>query len=168
MSGTAPKRPGDDGTRLDRAPGERYAARAAQTDGGRAGVEARAQARGRRSLVAAVLIADTGAVAWFAIAMLGLDPGLIVIAAFTGWLIALALVWYGRGASLADGRTRMAIAAFLGGWAVVGGMLLDWVVSVTVLEGALGPIGYVLARYGVVIPLIGLAVGAGVAAFRAR
>jgi hypothetical protein len=161
-------RPGDDGTRLERAPGERYTAGAAEAGGGSAGVDARARARGRRSLLAAVLVADAGVIAWLVVAMLGLDPALLVIAVFVGWLVALAVVWYGRGAALPDPRVRVGVAALLGGWVVVGGMLLDWIVSITVLEGALGPIDYMLARYGIVLTILALAAGSGIAAFRSR
>jgi hypothetical protein len=115
-----------------------------------------------------VLVADAGALAWLVLAMGGLDPALLVIAVFFGWLVALALVWYGRGMALPDRRMRMAVAAVLGGWVVVGGLLLDWVVAIVVLEGALGPIDYLLQRYGVVIPVLALLLGPGVAAFRAR
>lgn len=106
--------------------------------------------------------------AWLVLAMGGLDPALLVVAVFFGWLVALALVWYGRGAALPDRRARVAVAALLGGWVVVGGLLLDWVVAITILDGALGPIDYVLQRYGVVIPVLALLLGPGMAAFRAR
>jgi hypothetical protein len=131
-------------------------------------IEARARGRRRRSLVAAVLVADGGVLAWLVMAMAGLDPALVVIAAFAGWLIALSLVWYGRTAAVPAVRPRMAIAAALAVWVVVGGLLLDWIVSVTVLEGALGPLDYVLQRYGVVIPVLALLAGPGLAALRSR
>lgn len=129
---------------------------------------ARDRARRRRSLVAAVLVADAGVVAWLALAMLGLDLGLLVVAAFTGWLVALALVWYGRATAIPAAGPRVAVAAVLGGWVVAGGMLLDWIVSVTVLEGALGTLDYVLARYGLLLAAGSLALAVGVAAYRAR
>lgn len=131
-------------------------------------IEARSRARGRRSIVSAVLVADAGVLGWLVLAMGGLDPALLVVAAFFGWLIALALVWYGRGVAVADRRTRIAVAALLGAWIVVGGLTLDWVVAVVVLEGALGPIDYVLQRYGIVIPVLALLLGPGMAGFRAR
>jgi hypothetical protein len=130
--------------------------------------QARTRARGRRSLVAAALVADGGVLAWLLLAMGGLDPALLIVAVFFGWLVALALVWYGRGTALADRRSRIGVAALLGAWVVVGGLLLDWVVAITVLEGALGPLDYVAQRYGVVIPVLALLVGPGMAAFRAR
>jgi hypothetical protein len=131
-------------------------------------LESRARTRGRRSLVAAVLVADAGALAWFLFAMAGLDPALLVVAAFAGWLIALALVWYGRAAALPAARTRMGVAAVLGAWVALGGMILDWIVSITVLQGALGPFDYVLQRYGPLLAVLGLVLGAGIAALRAR
>ncbi len=131
-------------------------------------VEARARARRRRSIAGAVVVADVAVLAWLLLAMAGLDPALLVVAAFAGWLIALSLVWYGRGTAVPESRMRMGVAALLGGWVVVGGMLLDWIVSITVLEGALGPLDYVVARYGVVLPVLALALGPAVAAFRAR
>jgi hypothetical protein len=118
--------------------------------------------------VSAVLVADAGVLAWLLLAMGGLDPALLVVAVFFGWLIALALVWYGRSVALADRRTRVAVAALLGAWVVVGGLLLDWVVAIVVLEGALGPLDYLLQRYGIVIPVLALLLGPGMAAFRAR
>jgi hypothetical protein len=131
-------------------------------------LEARGRARRRRSIVAAVLAADAGVLAWLLLAMGGLDPALLVIATFFGWLIALTLVWYGRGVAVPDQRSRMAVAALLGAWVVVGGLLLDWVVAIVVLEGALGPLDYVLQRYGIVIPVLALLLGPGMAAFRSR
>jgi hypothetical protein len=131
-------------------------------------IEARGRARARRSVIAAVLVADAGALAWLVLAMGGLDPALLVVAVFFGWLIALALVWYGRGAGVPNRRARIAVAALLGGWVVVGGLLLDWVVAIVVLEGALGPVDYLVQRYGIGIPVLALLLGPGMAAFRAR
>lgn len=131
-------------------------------------LQAQARARGRRSIVSAVLVADAGVLAWLLLALGGLDPALLVIATFFGWLIALALVWYGRGVALPDRRTRVAVAASLAAWVVIGGLLLDWVVAIAVLEGALGPFDYLLQRYGIVIPVLSLLLGPGMAAMRAR
>lgn len=131
-------------------------------------METRARGRRRRSLAAAVLVADGGVLAWLMLAMAGLDPALVVVAAFAGWLIALALVWYGRTAAVGAARARIAVAAALAVWVVVGGLLLDWIVSIAVLEGALGPIDYVLQRYGIVIPVLALIAGPGMAALRTR
>jgi hypothetical protein len=115
-----------------------------------------------------VLVADGGALAWLLLALGGLDPALLVVAVFAGWLVALALVWYGRDAALPEPRARIMVAAVLGGWVVVGGLVLDWVVSIVVMQGALGPLDYVVQRYGLVIPVLALLLGPGVAALRSR
>ena len=60
----------------------------------------------------------------------------------------------------------MATAAFLGGWVVVGGCLLAWLFGL-LGGGAMGPLGYVIERFGIAAPASILA-GAFVAAYRAR
>lgn len=115
--------------------------------------------------MAGVVVADAGAVLFFVLGLLDLGLGLVVVAAFVGWITALALVWGGRD-GIPVARTRIAIAAFLGGWAVVAGILLDWVYAL-IQGGVLGPLDYVAERYGVVA-LLSVIVAAGVAAVRAR
>jgi hypothetical protein len=158
---------GGEARRLERPPGERYRTGSpgrSDTAGEDPGGGARAGRR--RALVMAVLAADAGAILFLVIALTGLDLGLLVVAAFAGWLTAIALVWRGRRAGIAEDRLRVAIGALLGGWAVVGGLLLDWVYAL-LTGGVLGPLEYVAQRYGIVAPLA-LALAAGVAAFRAR
>jgi hypothetical protein len=152
---------GGERRRLDRAPGERFAT-------GPAAVQERAAAgrrRRRRAVLASVLVADAGAVLFFLLGLVDLGAGLLVIAAFVGWIVALALVWWGRDA-VADARLRVALAAFLGGWAIVAGIVVDWVYAL-VQGGVLGPLDYVAQRYGA-IALLAILLAAGVAAVRAR
>lgn len=158
---------GGEARRLERAPGERYAAGPAGSGGG--GVPGGAppgRVVSRRALVTAVLAADAGAVLFVVIALTGLDLGLLVVAAFAGWLTAVAIVWPGRRAGIGDDRLRVAVAAFLGGWAVAGGLVLDWIYAL-LTGGVLGPLDYVVERYGLVAPLA-LVLAAAVAAYRAR
>jgi hypothetical protein len=115
--------------------------------------------------VAAVLVADAGAIMFFLLGLLDLGIGLVVVAGFAGWATALALVWWGRDA-IPAARTRVASGAILGGWTVVGGILLDWLLAL-VQGGVLGPIDYVAQRYGLVV-LPALIAAAGLAAARAR
>ncbi len=157
---------GGERRRLDRAPGDRYA-------GARAGPDTTAGTDGdpvarrgvARAVVVGVLVVDAGAVLFFVLGLLDLGIGLVVVAAFVGWVTALALVWSGRD-GIPVARARMAIAAFLGGWAVVAGILLDWVFAL-LQGGVLGPLDYVAERYGLVA-LLSVIVAAGVAAVRAR
>jgi len=168
---------GGDRRPLDRAPGERYgdagrgpggtgasSGGAGSGRGGGSGQRPGLGPRGTRALVTAVFVADAGAVLFFLLGLLDLGIGLVAVAAFTGWAAALALVWWGRDA-IPVARTRVAIGAFLGGWSVAGGILVDWVYAL-VQGGVLGPIDYVAQRYGMVA-LLALVVGAGVSAARA-
>lgn len=153
---------GGERRRLDRAPGERYA----KGGGGRGGSSGGGGgSRGRPGVIRAFLVADAGALAFFLLGLLDLGAGLLVVAAFIGWLVALALVWTGRDA-IAVARTRMAVAAMLGAWSIVAAILVDWVYAL-IQGGVLGPLDYVLQRYGIVA-LLSVVVAAGVAALRAR
>jgi hypothetical protein len=152
---------GGERRRLDRAPGERYA-----EGGGRSGASRGAgSGRGRPSVIRAFLVEDAGALAFFLLGLLDLGAGLLVVAAFIGWIVALALVWTGRDA-IAVSRTRTWIAAMLGAWSIVAAILIDWVYAL-IQGGVLGPLDYVVQRYGIVA-LLSVVVAAGVAALRAR
>lgn len=157
----APTPTGGEQRRLERAPGERYA----EPDPQRTGVAV--DARGVRWIVAAVVVADLGAVVFFVLSQLDLGIGMAVVAGFIGWATALALVWKGREAAIRDARIRMAFAAFLGGWAVVGGCLLAWLFGLAEGGGSLGPIQYAIERFGIAAPAA-LVAGAFVASYRAR
>ncbi len=165
---------GGERRRLDRAPGDRYAGEPGS--GGRGGGSGAGSdegsgggrgggSRASSAIVAAVLVADAGAVLFFVLGLLDLGGGLLAVAAFNGWVTALALVWGGRDA-ISAARTRVAVAAFLGGWSVVGGIVVDWVYAL-VQGGVLGPLDYVAQRYGLVA-LLAVILAAGVAALRAR
>jgi hypothetical protein len=152
---------GGERRRLDRAPGERYA-----KGGGRSGGSGGAGGgRGGPGVIRAFLVADAGALAFFLLGLLDLGAGLLVVAAFIGWVVALALVWTGRDAIPAS-RTRMGIAAMLGAWAIVAAIVADWVYAL-IQGGVLGPLDYVVQRYGMVA-LVSVVVASGVAALRAR
>ena len=150
---------GGEQRRLERAPGERYAAPTAQPG-------AASEGGGARWVIAAVVVADLGAFAFFVLGLLDLGIGLVLVAAFTGWATAIALVYKGREAAIRSAQTRMATATFLAGWAVVGGMLLDWLYGFT-QGGVMSFLPYIAERYGLVAPAA-LIAGAFVAAYRAR
>jgi hypothetical protein len=122
--------------------------------------------RGIRWIVVAVVIANLGGVAFFVLGLLDLGFGLLAVAAFTGWAIAVALVFKGRESAIRASETRMATAAFLGGWSVVFGMLVDWLFGLT-QGGVMDLLPYIAERYWLVAPAALLA-AAFVAAYRAR
>ena len=161
---------GGERRRLDRAPGERYG----KGGGGPGGTGGGADegggtggggGAGRPGVIRAFLVADAGALVFFLLGLLDLGAGLIAVAAFIGWVVALALVWTGRDA-VPRARTRVAIAAVLGGWSILAAILADWVYAL-IQGGVLGPLDYVAQRYGIVA-LLCVAAAAGVAALRAR
>ena len=155
---------GGEQRRLERAPGERYAESGAQAGASRTGVAV--HAGGTRWIVAAVVVADLGALAFFVLGLLDLGFGLLAVAGFTGWATAVALVYKGRESAIRSPQARMATAAFLGGWSVVLGMFIDWLFGLT-QGGVMDWLPYVAERYWLVAPAALLA-AAGVAAYRAR
>ncbi len=124
------------------------------------------ETRRARWIVAAVVVADVGALAFFVLGLLDIALALVLVAGFAGWATGVTLVYRGRDAVIADPRRRMATASFLGGWVVVGGMLLDWAYGLA-QGGVMGVLPYVVERYGLVAPAA-LVAGAFVAAYRAR
>jgi len=167
-SASAPRPEGGEQRRLDRAPGERYATSVTPTEDGPTGDGPKPPAAGAHAgpLIVAVLVANVGALLFFGLGQVDLGAGLLAVAAFLGWATALALVWRGREAAIGDRRIRAAMAAVLGGWAVAGGILLDWLYAL-VQGGVLGPLDYAVERYGLVGPLA-IAIAAVVALVRAR
>jgi hypothetical protein len=157
---------GGERQRLDRAPGERY-----RRDGGSgtgrppgpgpapSGLPVRT-----RAIVAAVALGDLAGLLYAVVAQLNLGPGLVAVGAFAGWLTGIALIWWGRDA--VERPLRAWLAPVLGAWAVLFGLMLDWVYS-QVQGGVLGPLDYAAQVHGIVAPL-SLAAAALLAAWRAR
>jgi hypothetical protein len=166
---------------LDRAPGERYRAPAAGAPPGRGpggrpatgtpvagssaaaatGAESGSRTRG---VLAGVGAAAGGALVYAVLGQVDLGLGLIAVAAFVGWVVAIAIVW-GAGAARPIPRQAL-IAALLSAGAIVAGLLLAWTWS-RVEGGVLGPLDYTDQRYGPVAYLE-ILVAAAVAGLRAR
>jgi len=161
MTDPAPPEPaGGERRRLDRAPGERYGGAPPASEGDAP------EPRRTRWIVAAVVIADLGGLAFFVLGLLDLGLGLVAVAGFTGWATGVALVYRGRTSAIRAAQLRMATAAFLAGWAVVLGILLDWQFGLT-QGGVMGFLPYVVERYGLVAPAA-LVAGGLVAAYLVR
>lgn len=146
--------------RLDRPPSERYgeAAPASAPPTGAAQARPRMLA-GLVALVGAVAIALGGG-------LLAVTAGLLVIAALTGWGIAIAS---GRAATSAvpGGRMRRrAVAAALACVSVGAGQLGLWLIA-RQEGGTLGLIDYLTEVFGILVPLQ-LVLAAGVAWWRTR
>jgi hypothetical protein len=106
-------------------------------------------------------IAVIGAILFAVLSQVDLGVGLVAIAMFIGWSVALALVW--NGAAI---RRRGVVGGLLGGGAIVAGLLIAWGWG-RVEGGALGPFDYVNERYGPLAYLEIAAAGA-VAWYRSR
>ncbi len=157
------RRPGAT-SRLDRAPGERYAQR---TPGGAVPPSAMpSPGRRVRALAAAALAAAGGALVIFALGLVEIGPGLIAVSAAVGWAVALALVWGGAGTGVGNRGTRMAIAAALGATGIIAGFLLNWGWS-RGEGGVLDPAAYLDQRYGL-LAIADIVVAAFAGALRAR
>ena len=137
---TGPAPVGGEQRRLDRAPGSRYTV----PTPGAVAVTRRVSVRG---IGVAALVAFTGAAAFFVLGQLTLGPGLLAVAAFTGWMTAVALVDLGGGAGLRPGAGRIVLAAGLAGGAILAAILLDWAWA-GIQGGVLGPLDYIGERYG--------------------
>jgi hypothetical protein len=145
---------------LDRAPGERYRGGQPPSPAG-AVPDADDTPSSTRAIGAAVAVAVAGALLFALLSQVDLGFGLVAIAMFVGWAVALALVWNG-----ARIPRRAVVGAVLGGGAIVVGLLLAW--GWGRLEGgALDPLAYVNERFGVFAYLEVLAAG-GVAWYRSR
>jgi FtsH-binding integral membrane protein len=95
-----------------------------------------------------------------------LGPGMLVVAAFIGWVVALAVVWAMPVRPARRGWLRPVIAALLAAGSIAGGLIVLWGWAL-VEGGVLGPVAYADARFGLLAPLLVLA-AAAVAAVRAR
>jgi hypothetical protein len=159
-SGSAdPSRPS--APRLDRAPGERYRGGQPPSLAGATPPAPDDAPSPNTAIVAGVVVAILGALLFALLSQVDLGFGLVAIAMFVGWAVALALVW--NGAAI---PRRAVIGAILGAGAIVVGLLLAW--GWGRLEGgALDPLAYVNERFGVFAYLEVLAAGA-VAWYRSR
>ena len=119
-----------------------------------------------RSLLVADAVALVGAMAFFALGLVDIGPGLLAASAAIGWVVALGLLWGGEGAGLPPGATRMAVAAGLAAAAIVTGFVLNWAWS-RAEGGVLDLFAYVDLRYGAVA-WINVPVAAAAGAWRAR
>jgi FtsH-binding integral membrane protein len=149
--------------RLDRRPGERY------VDGAATGArrEPSSAAPGR---VAGILgiVATTlgGSVLVGLLGSIDLGPGLVVLALFIGWAVALSVIWAMPVRDAKRRWLRPALSAVLAAGSVAGGLLLLWAWALAE-GGVLGPVAYADARFGLVAPIL-LVAAAIVATVRAR
>lgn len=135
-----PNPTGGERRRLDRPPGARFVVAPA-------GAAVSAPSVSVRRLVIAIIAAGTGGLAFFVLSQLDLGPGLLAVAAFTGWMTAVALVDLDGGAGLKPGARRVVVAVGLAAGAIVAAILLDWAWA-RVQGGVLGPLDYITQRYG--------------------
>jgi len=153
---------------LERAPGERYRARDAgggdQRSTETAGTGTADGGSARRAVSAGLVAAALGALGFAALGYVDLGPGLVAVAAFVGWVVALAVVW-GAGAARPVPRQPL-IAGALGALAIVVGLVLAWAWS-RLTGGVLGPLEYTEARYGL-LAYVEIGVAGVVAAARGR
>jgi len=146
--------------RLDRAPGERYrGGHPPSAAGGTAPDDAAPSPA--RAIAAGVVVAILGALLFALLSQVDLGFGLVAIAMFVGWAVALALVWTG-----APIPRRPVLGAVLGGGAIVAGLLLAWAWG-RIEGGALDPLAYSNERFGV-FAYLEVAAAAGVAWYRSR
>ena len=147
--------------RLDRAPGERYRGGQPPSPGGASPPAGDDSPSPTTAILGGVIVAILGALLFALLSQVDLGFGLVAIAMFVGWAVALALVW--NGASI---PRRPVIGAVLGGGAIVVGLLLAW--GWGRLEGgALDPLAYINERFGV-FAWVEIVAAAGVAWFRSR
>jgi hypothetical protein len=170
MSGT-PTAPGDrPPRRLERAPGDRF--RPAASGSSPAQDPTAVRAGGVRSAGTVVLVAVAGAALFAVLGSFDLGAGMVVVAAFVGWAVALAVVWAapaaGRATRGARRRpwTRAVAAAVLAAGSLIAGLGLLWLWS-RIEGGVLGPIAYADARFGL-LAAVQVATGVLVAGIRAR
>ena len=74
-------------------------------------------------------------------------PGLLAVAAFTGWVTGVAVVDLAGGAGLRAGAWRVAVAVVLASGAILAAIAADWAWA-QVQGGVLGPLDYAWQRYG--------------------
>jgi len=142
-----PPEPGERRPQLDRAPGDRYRVTPTAEDGG---------SPGERRIVWPPLAVGIGGALVYTIlgGVLAVTAGLIVVAAFVGWLLG----------KLIRGPARAATAAAL---TVAAGLIGIWLFS-HIEGGVLDPITYLDDVQGWPLVVLQLLVGAGLAAASSR
>jgi hypothetical protein len=117
-----------------------------------------------RAVVIAGLVAAVGGLAFFVLGQLAVRPGLVAVAAFTGWMTAIALVDIGGAAT--PGRARVAVAVTLAAGGIIAALALDWAWA-GMEGGVLDPVTYVAQLYGPAA-LLDVAVAGVLATLHAR
>jgi hypothetical protein len=143
------ERAGGEIRRLDRAPGERYAAAGASAA---AGVAVRVDKPRRVWLGRAVAAAAAAGAVTFLLTSFDIGLGLLAVAAAAGWLVGLAL---------AGGRHPVTAGA-LAAAGMASGLLADGLRALTE-GGVLAPWAYAWERFGllaVAVPLVAALAGA--------
>jgi len=159
---------GDAPRRLERAPGDRYRGGAPAGAPG-ASIEAEGEpaptGTRARGIAAAVGVAFVGALGFAILGSIDLGLGLLIVSAFLGWLVAVALVW-GVGPSWLGSPRRSVTAAAIAAGSIVLGLGLLWAWSRSE-GGVLAPLDYLDQRFGF-LAAIDVVAAAVVAAVRAR
>jgi hypothetical protein len=114
-------------------------------------------------VLAAAGIAVIVAIGRAIVGQVDLGPGALAIAAFAGWVVALALIWGAGGVPI---HRRALTAGIVACVAIAAGLTLESLIA-RLGGGALGPIDYVNERYGI-LAYAEVGVAALVAAIRAR
>ncbi len=118
----------------------------------------------RRAVAASLVVGALGAVGFALIGSIDLGLGLIAVAAFIGWAVALAIVW-GAGGAWRGGGSRAAVAAAIAGGSILAGLALLWAWSRSE-GGVLGPLDYLDQRFGLLAAVDVLVAAARVGAAR--
>jgi hypothetical protein len=117
----------------------------------------------RRGVLAAASVGLVVAIGRAVVGQVDLGLGTLAIAAFAGWIVAIALVW---GAAWTPIPRRALVAAVVAALAIAAGLVLESLIARTG-GGVLGPIDYINERYGL-LAYAEIALAALVAAIRAR
>jgi hypothetical protein len=135
--------------RLAHPPSDRYRAAEARAEAARAAPDPGASLV--RAVVLAVLVAIAGAVAIVVLGgILTFTAGLVVVAAATGWGIAMALR-FGAGERLSRDR-RVWAAVALAAVAILAGQIGLWLYA-RIEGGVLPPIDYLAEVFGPLVPV---------------
>ena len=138
--------PGDRRPRLDRPPGDRYVVRSTTEDGGPSRLD---------GILAPLAVILGGAIGFVVLGgILTVTAGLVVLAAFLGWLTGrlISPPW---------------VAATVGLVAVIAGLLSVWLFG-RIEGGVLDPVTYLMEVEGPLVVVLSLLAGGGLAAAASR